>query len=281
MPDNKKMTQYKGRLLLVDDECDVLFFLEGLLTRKDYQVLTALSGQEALDTLQNNQFDIMITDIRMPGIDGIELIEKAAQLQPAMQSMVSTGHGDIDIAINALKLGTVNYFPKPINMDELLLGLDRCMEKLYLSNELKESKKRLIEANRTLEDKVKQRTDELMEYLSELRLLAEVFENSSDSIVITDKDGTIIRVNPGFSKLTGYTPEEVIGQNPRILKSGHHDQDFYKNLWESLLSKGEWNGDIWNRKKNGEIIPEWLHIKRITNEATMEKCYVAIARDMS
>jgi PAS domain-containing protein len=123
--------------------------------------------------------------------------------------MVITGHGEIDTAIEAIKLGAVNYLPKPINMDELLIALERAMETLRFKNKIMESEKKLRLANKILESRVEQRTSDLLKKVSELRLLAEVFKNSSDSIVITDHDGNIVKVNPGFCKLTGYSREEA------------------------------------------------------------------------
>ncbi len=245
----KIMTEIKGKLLLVDDEPDILLFLKELLQYESYQVMTALSGVAALAELAKQQIDIIITDIRMPGMEGIELIKNAGELQPSIQSIVMTGHGDINTAINAIKLGAANYLPKPINMDELLVALERTMEKIRLKNDLIESEKKLRQANENLEKKIEQRTSELSKTVAELRLFAEVFKNSTDSIVITDRNGTIQMVNPGFCKFTGYKSEEAIGQNPKILKSGHHDQDFFKKFWDSLVSKGTWDGEIWNRKK--------------------------------
>lgn len=95
---------------------------------------------------------------------------------------------------------------------------------------------------------------------AQLQLAATVFEGSGEGIVITDADNRILSVNKAFTAITGYPPEEVIGQDPRILASGRHDKDFYAALWQSLLYQGSWQGEIWNRRKSGEIFPEWLSI---------------------
>ena len=92
------------------------------------------------------------------------------------------------------------------------------------------------------------------------RLAAQMFENSKEAMVITDRDNRIISVNPSFTRLTGYTREEAIGQNPRILQSGKHDQAFYKAMWESLSTLGYWRGDIWDRRKDGTQYPKFLAI---------------------
>ena len=85
----------------------------------------------------------------------------------------------------------------------------------------------------------------------ELELAAQVFEQSQQSILITDSSGVILRVNRFFTELTGYLPEEAIGETPRVLKSLRHDTEFYQEFWRSLVAEGKWRGEIWNRKKNG------------------------------
>ncbi len=97
----------------------------------------------------------------------------------------------------------------------------------------------------------------------ELKQAAAVFEVSSEGIVLTSPAAIIQRVNPAFSKITGYDATEVVGQNPRILKSGHHPPEFYQTLWQQLHAEGYWEGEIWNRRKDGSVYPEWEMITAI------------------
>ncbi len=105
------------------------------------------------------------------------------------------------------------------------------------------------------------------ERLTEEKLVmaANVFENTTEGIVITDVQGNIQSVNPAFTTLTGYAKEDVLGKNMSILKSGRHDEKFYKNMWKTIYEKGSWQGEIWNKRKNGEIFPEYLTIDAIKN----------------
>jgi diguanylate cyclase (GGDEF)-like protein/PAS domain S-box-containing protein len=96
----------------------------------------------------------------------------------------------------------------------------------------------------------------------ELRISATAFE-SQESLMITDSNGVIMRVNKAFTESTGYTAEEVVGQTPRLLKSGRHNADFYREMWETLLRTGKWQGEIWDRRKNGEVYPKWLAITAV------------------
>jgi len=107
------------------------------------------------------------------------------------------------------------------------------------------------------------------------------FSNVSEAIALTDAKGNIIDINPAFSKITGYTREEAIGHNPRVLKSGRHDAAFYKTMWDSILGKDKWRGEIWNRKKNGEVYPEILSITAIRSDDNEITNFVAVFSDIS
>ena len=84
-----------------------------------------------------------------------------------------------------------------------------------------------------------------------------------ESVLLTDLDGTIREVNWAFCAVTGYARRDVIGQNPRMLQSGRQTRSFYADMWSSMRKKGRWNGEIWNKRKNGEVYPEWLSITTI------------------
>ncbi|RYZ81121.1 MAG: PAS domain S-box protein, partial [Moraxellaceae bacterium] len=95
---------------------------------------------------------------------------------------------------------------------------------------------------------------------ADLKLSASVFQNTIESIMVTDADGVILSVNPAFTKMTGYSMEETIGQTPRILKSDYHDDNFYSKLWGALAQDGRWEGETWNRHKSGELFLTWQSI---------------------
>ena len=115
----------------------------------------------------------------------------------------------------------------------------------------------------------------------QLELHAEVFRNSREAVIITDASKNIISVNSAFTELTGYTAEEVIGQNPKMLSSGKHDHDFYAAMWAQIDNNKRWQGEIWNRKKNGELLPQWLSISSSKNEQGEVTEYIGIALDIS
>lgn len=114
-----------------------------------------------------------------------------------------------------------------------------------------------------------------------IRLASRVFEFAQEGICMTDPKGTIGYVNPAFTHTTGYTAQEAMGKNPRILKSGRHKNDFYKEMWRELTEKGQWQGEIWNRRKNGQIYPETLNIHAVRDKKSVLTHYVAIFRDIT
>jgi len=114
----------------------------------------------------------------------------------------------------------------------------------------------------------------------ELLIAATTFQ-SHEAIMVTDQHANILRVNQAFCDITGYSEAEVIGKNPKILTSGIHNDDYYKNMYRSMAEKGRWEGEIWNRKKNGQIFPEWLTLTVVKNQQDEVVNYVAIFSDIS
>lgn len=114
-----------------------------------------------------------------------------------------------------------------------------------------------------------------------LRLASQIFESALDGILVTDAEGVIQFANPAFLQTTGYRLEEILGVTPRILKSGVHDESFYKEMWDALNRTGQWSGEIWNKRKNGDIYPEWLVVNAIKNEVDHVTMYACIYRDLT
>lgn len=128
----------------------------------------------------------------------------------------------------------------------------------------------------TIQDETKKRRSE-----HKLKQAASIFENTIEGIIITDAEVNILSVNPAFTRITGYEEDEVRGKNPKILSSGRQDKTFFKRLWESLHSGGYWQGELWNRRKNGETYAEWLTISVILDANNKVKNYIAVFADIT
>ncbi len=115
----------------------------------------------------------------------------------------------------------------------------------------------------------------------ELLIAAAVFEHAAEGVMVTDSDNRILRVNPAFTSITGYTHGEVVGRNPSMLRSGRHDAAFYQEMWRALAERGHWEGEIWNRHKNGTLYVEWLAITTVPEDADDAGKYVATFTDIT
>lgn len=128
--------------------------------------------------------------------------------------------------------------------------------------------------------RIKEALQKTQEVIHELRVAAVAFE-TQNAMMITDPKGVILRVNSAFTRLTGYSPEEAIGQRPALLKSGHHNQLFYQNMWDSLNEKDRWQGEVWNKSKDGRIYPELLTIAAVTTPEKGVTHYVGSYTDIT
>jgi len=115
---------------------------------------------------------------------------------------------------------------------------------------------------------------------SELRLAAVAFE-SQEGLVVTDPQGTILRVNKAFVRATGYSAEEALGQNPRLLKSGRHNEEFYREMWTAIANTGAWQGEIWDKRKDGSEYPKWLSISAVRDDNGVVTNYIGTQLDLT
>jgi len=114
----------------------------------------------------------------------------------------------------------------------------------------------------------------------QVRIAATAFE-AQEGIIITDADQVILRVNRAYTDITGYTAEETVGATPRLLKSGRHDESYYRAMWKQIRNEGSWQGEIWNRRKNGELFTEWLNITAVKNPRGEVTHYVGTMTDIT
>lgn len=114
-----------------------------------------------------------------------------------------------------------------------------------------------------------------------LKQAAVVLESTQEGVLVTDCNNTITHINPAFTQITGFTAEDALGKTPGLFKSGRHTPEFYKSMWASLEATGQWSGEIWNRRKNGEILPQFQTIRSIHDENGLVSHNIAVFSDIS
>jgi PAS domain S-box-containing protein len=254
------------RLFLVEDDDDVALLIRRTLERAGHQVASCRTAADALIVLGHSQdeagrqsghpnherFDLVLLDHRLPDMAGLELLQALVREGIAVPCIVVTAHGDEQLAARVLQAGALDYVVK----DPALTFLGELPKRVSESV----TKHGLQQMN---------------------RLLVESLESASDGIMITDLQGTIIKVNRALEALTGYSREELIGQNPRLFKSGIHSDQVYVDLWNRILARQSWEGELTNRKKDGTLFPVSLSISPIVDSHGQLTHFVGIQRDIT
>jgi PAS domain S-box-containing protein len=238
------------RILVVEDDRVDQLALERFIAKQKlpFEYIVAGSVAEARMLLGADRFDAVVSDFNIGDGDAFDVLAMAK----GMPVVVVTGSGDEATAVKALKSGASDYLVKD-------------HERNYLN---------ILPA--TVENAIRR-----MRVVEQVNKLTHAVEQSPASVMITDSHGHIEYVNPRFSVVTGYESSEVAGQNPRLLKSGHHPPEFYQELWETIASGRLWHGEIRNRKKDGELFWESVSISPITNQDGVVTHYVAVKEDIT
>jgi two-component system NtrC family sensor kinase len=190
------------RILLIDDEEGIRKVMAIDLQDAGYEVYTAADGEQGLATFGREQPAIVLTDIKMPGMDGMEVLRRIKAINQAAEVIIITGHGEMELAIRALQLEASDFITKPIHHDALAIALRRAEEKIVL-------RARLRDYTENLERRVEEATAEIKRISG---FQANLIDNSLDGIVAADERGKIVIFNRSAERLTGYRPEEVVGK---------------------------------------------------------------------
>ncbi len=266
-------------ILVVDDSPSVLKLIQTILVRHEYDVHTLIDSTTALTMTHKLLPDLILLDVDMPEMNGFEVCSQL-KAEPALCKIpviFITGRSDLADKVQGFKVGGSDFLVKPAAPAELLARVNTHMQLRRTLLEL--ANKNLLLKEKL--DEIKQVNAALLEKDADLRLAHTVFENSSEAVIVCDADNKIIMINPAFEKITGYGRKEIIGQDPSILKSGHHDKEFYQTLWKQLLEKDSWQGEVWNRRRNGELYPQWISIAIIREQDKSIINYVAVFSDIT
>ncbi|NOR44139.1 MAG: response regulator [Candidatus Delongbacteria bacterium] len=263
------MDKKKYNVLIIDDTPKNIQVVGNFLQNEGYVLSFATSGDEALKILSKEVPDIILLDVIMPEINGFELCEKIKSIEeykkvPVLFLTIKT---DSESIIKGFESGGVDYITKPFNPHELLARI-----KTHLK--LTDVQKELERVNRDQENIIEDR-------ISDIKRLGVILEQTEEDIIITDLDGNITYVNPAFERITGYSSEEVIGENPRLLKSNKVSKETYQDMWDTITNGNVWRGIIINKRKDGTLIEEDSTISPLRNHDNKNHGYFAIKRDMT
>ena len=255
------------KILIVDDEPDNLDVLRNCLHQAGFKVLAAKSGEVILTRIDLIKPDLILLDVNMPGMDGFETCRrlkknKATKDTPVI--FISAKTESVD-KVKGFESGAVDYITKPFQVEDVLARVETHLA-------LKRLQKALKEKNRQLRREI----SEHRQTNEKLRKLSRAVEQSASSIVITDTEGIIEHVNPAFCESTGYRFDEAVGQNPRVLKSGEHPPEFYREMWQTISSGRTWKGELVNKHKDGTRYWEYATISPVKDHAQNITHYIAI-----
>jgi two-component system NtrC family sensor kinase len=239
-----------SKILLIDDEETNVRVLAMSLRSDGHEILSAISGQEGLAVFNAERPEIVITDIKMPGMDGIEVLRQIKIMEPDAEVIIITGHGDIDNAIEALKLGASDFINKPIRDDVMTVAIQRAEEKRSIRRQLREY-------TDNLELEVCEATEEIQR---KSNFQAKLIGSSNDGIIATDHNLEIVIFNPAAHRIFGYTENDVVGKKtitailPADLTPIFTEPPAQNDMRAELARQ-----EIVIQSKSGELIPVYFY----------------------
>ncbi len=239
----------KVTILVVDDCLPVSTSVSLLIKKLGYDVMVADSGGSALELLKSQKIDALFLEISIPGEKSLEILSYVHEHLSDLPVIVTSAAMSEKEEADVFNMGAFDYLVNPVNSARLEVTI----------------KKAIIESERR----------------QQASLFSVVITNSPITIVITDKEGNIEFVNNAFCRMTGYSFKEVVGHNPRILKSGEQSESFYKDLWDTITSGKNWHGEFHNKKKNGELYWEYTIIIPIIDPTWSITHFVSVKQDIS
>lgn len=286
------------RILHVEDNEGLARLLQKRLSKEGFIVDWAKDGVDGLAMYEKAVYDVVIVDYNMPRKSGVEVMKTLLLTDNPPPIIFLTASGDEKLAVRAIQNGASDYVVKDIELgylDLLPTVISNALYKKRLEEDKRSAEKNLRETNEKLEERVLERTRELA--MANARLeeeiairkraeeenirLATAMDQAADTVVITDISGNIQYVNPAFERQTGYSRKDVIGKNPRVLKSGRHDEKFYKNLWDTIISGNIWSNRLVNKRRDGSFYEEEMTISPVRDADGAITNFVAVKHDVT
>ena len=293
--------QGKNKILVVDDEEVIRNILNEILTEAGYNVELASGGQEAIEKIKTKHFTVVITDIRMPDVDGLQVLRETKNINPDIEVVMLTGYSEAENIIQSLRDGAMDYLKKPVNdLGEIILTVRKGFEKYNLVQQNRYLQKKLMEMNTELEKNVEERTYELRLKAEQLRqeqthlektcdelyttkcYLEQLINASTNCIFSTDLEGNLLSFNNASMETFGYTQDEVIHKNISILINRNKKQHtLVKDILRKSLQKKGWNGEIDGYKKDGTSFPIFLSMNSIIDYDNNIIALLGMIRDIT
>lgn len=247
---------YDISMLYVEDERVTREQVSRILQRLVTELHVAENGREALDLYIEKRPDIILTDIMMPIMNGLELAREIRKINRDSQIIMLTAYSDTEFLLECISLGVNQYVQKPVDFGHLTSAIESCSNYTMLKRKVRQQESRI-------------------------QMLSQAIEQAPAPVMITSTDGSIQYVNAIFSRLSGYSQEEVIGRNPRILNSGLISPSAYQELWSTILSGNEWKGELANRSKNGGIYWEAAKISPLKDTSGDVTGFLKVSQDIT
>ena len=269
------MESTRLRVLVVDDDPLSSHTLQRYL-QKNFDVLVAESGMSALGFADSDKVDLIILDIMLPDIDGLDLCRKI-KLNPRTSSIPIIFISSIDDTrskLGGFSAGGVDYITKPFVLEEVQSRVTTQIDIHLLKRNLEE---RVQERTRSLEAEIERRR--IAE--TSMRKLSTAVEHAPLTVMIVGTNGLIEYVNPSFTSSTGYSSDEVIGKNPRFLKSGYTTPEEYTAMWNTILSGEIWRGEFCTVRKNGSRFWESVMVTPVNAIDGLISNFIAFKEDVT
>jgi len=280
--------------LIVDDNAANRKLLRAILEAEGHGTLEAADGVEALGVLEREKVDAIISDILMPRMDGyqfcyeVRVSDRFQHLPFIFLTSSYTSESDKKLG---LEIGADRFLISLDPASEIIKALDEAMagqrsrvtptEPPGEMSVKKEYNQQLVVEMEQKNIELTAANEELLRSKQQLLLQGTALDTAANAVVITDVKGIILWVNPAFTALTGYAAEEVLGKTPRLLKSGRHDQEFYKHLWATILTGKTWRGNFTNRCKDGSLYHDEHTITPVRSREGTITHFIAIMNDVT
>jgi PAS domain S-box-containing protein len=239
------------RLFLVEDDDDIALLIRKSLERAGHRVTTCRTAADALTVLGDTHFNLVILDQILPDMSGLDLLQTMNHDGIHVPVLMVTGYGDEQLATQVLQAGAVDYVAK----DQALAFLAELPKRVNESI----ARHRLQDTN---------------------RLLIQALESTSDGVLITDLEGKILHVNQALEDMSGYDRREMLGQTPRLFRSGVQPPEDYANLWTTVLARRSWQGELINRRKDGTLFDVSLTVSPVLASGEQMTHLVGIYHDI-